>query len=83
MIRYFKVAVVIIHCLYLTYRLGTYSYTVRNTLLFNCYNNGLRDPRTEERIAALGLDIGSRNVLSGGRTRIREYILQRLKGIGA
>jgi hypothetical protein len=40
-------------------------------------------PRTEERIAALGLDIGSRNGLTGGRTRIREYILQRLKGIGA
>jgi hypothetical protein len=40
-------------------------------------------PRTKERIAALGLDIGSRNVLTGGHTGIREYILQRLKGIGA
>jgi hypothetical protein len=42
LITYFKVAVVIIYCLYLTYRLGTYSYTVRNIFLFNCYNNGLR-----------------------------------------
>jgi hypothetical protein len=40
-------------------------------------------PRTEKRIAALGLDIGSRNVLTWGHTRIKGYILQRLKGIGA
>jgi hypothetical protein len=40
-------------------------------------------PRTKERIAALGLDIGSTNVLIGGHTWIREYILQRLKGIGS